>query len=67
MAKQSARKKLSANTRTCPPSPGVREPISVAISFDLLRKKRAMMQKASGSHGMTMTDKKERVTPVFVV
>jgi hypothetical protein len=35
-------------------------PISVAIPFDHLRKKRAMMQKANVSHGKTMMDKMVR-------
>ncbi|SAM06726.1 hypothetical protein [Absidia glauca] len=38
---------------TCPSSPAAREPISVAISFDLLRKGKVMVQKANVSHGKT--------------
>jgi hypothetical protein len=32
-----------ANLTTCPSSPAAREPISVVISYDLLRKRRVMM------------------------
>jgi hypothetical protein len=39
-------------------SPGAREPISVAIPFDLLWKKRAMMQKANGGHEKKKMDKR---------
>jgi hypothetical protein len=31
------------NLTTCPSRPGARDPMSVAISFDLLRKRRVMM------------------------
>jgi hypothetical protein len=37
-------------------SPDAGEPISVAISFDLLREKRAMMQKANFRYGKTKMD-----------
>jgi hypothetical protein len=37
-------------------SPGARESISVAIPFDHLRKRRAVVQKANVSHGKIMTD-----------
>jgi hypothetical protein len=47
----------SPNLTTCPSSPAAREPISVAISFDLLRLKEAMMQKANVSYSMTKMDK----------
>jgi hypothetical protein len=42
------------------PCPGTREPISVAIPFDLLRKKRAIRQKANDSNGKTKMDKRAR-------
>jgi hypothetical protein len=45
------------NLTICPSSPAAREPISVAISVDQLRKKEAMMQKANVSHGKTKMDK----------
>jgi hypothetical protein len=41
----------------CPSSPANREPIFVAIPFDLLRKRRAMMQQANVSQGKTKMDK----------
>jgi hypothetical protein len=41
----------------CPSSPGAREPTSVAISIDPLRKKGAMMPKANVSQGKTKMDK----------
>jgi hypothetical protein len=47
------------NLTTCPSSPDVREPISVVIPLDHLRKKGAMMQKANISHGKTKIDKME--------
>jgi hypothetical protein len=43
-----------SNLRICPSSPGAREPISVAVSIDLLRKKEAMAQKANVSQGNQM-------------
>jgi hypothetical protein len=39
------------NLTTCPTSPAAREPISVAIPFDLLRKRGAVMQMANVGHG----------------
>jgi hypothetical protein len=39
----------SPNLTTCPSNPGAREPISVAIPFDLPRKKGALMQPANVS------------------
>jgi hypothetical protein len=48
------------NITTCPSSPGAREPISVVIRFDCLRKKEAMMQKANVSHGQTKVEKMVR-------
>jgi hypothetical protein len=42
------------NLTICPSSTGAREPISVVIPFDLLRKKEAMMQKAIVSFGKAM-------------
>jgi hypothetical protein len=41
-------------------SPAARELISVAIPFDHLRKKRALMQKANVSHGKAKMDKMVR-------
>jgi hypothetical protein len=38
---------------TCTSNPAAREPIFVAILFDLLRKRRVMVQKANVSHGKT--------------
>jgi hypothetical protein len=38
-------------------SSGAREPISVAITFDHLRKKGTMMQKVNVSHGKPKMDK----------
>jgi hypothetical protein len=46
-----------SNLSSCASSPCVREPISIAIPFGLLRKKRAMMQKANVSHGKVKMDK----------
>jgi hypothetical protein len=48
------------NPSPCSASTGAREPISVAIPFDLSRKKGAMMQKASVSRGKAKMDKLER-------
>jgi hypothetical protein len=54
------------NLSTCPSSPAAREPIFVAILFDLLRKKGALMQKTNVNHGKPMMDKlvRRRVTCV---
>jgi hypothetical protein len=51
--KVSAPKKI-VNPSPCPSFPAAREPMSIAISFDRLRKKEAMMQKANVSHGSAM-------------
>jgi hypothetical protein len=45
---------------TCTSSPGAREPIFVAIPFDQLRKKGAMMQKTNVSHEKTKMNKTVR-------
>jgi hypothetical protein len=53
------------NLTTCPSSPAAREPISVAIAFDHLRKKGAMVQKANVSPCQDkegQDGEKERVT-----
>ncbi|SAM08444.1 hypothetical protein [Absidia glauca] len=42
------------NLTTRPSSPGAREPLSVAASFDLPRKRRVLMQIANVSHGKIM-------------
>jgi hypothetical protein len=58
----------NANLTTCPSSPGTREPISVAIPFDQLGKKGALMQKVNVSPGKTKMDKNMRWSyPAFVV
>jgi hypothetical protein len=44
----------------CPSCLDAREPISIAIPFDLLRKEGAMMQKANVSHGKIKMDKMVR-------
>jgi hypothetical protein len=41
----------------CPSSPGFREPISVAIPSDLLKKNGALMQNANVSHGKPKMNK----------
>jgi hypothetical protein len=61
MARESTMEKVSApfrhflrpipNLITCPSCPAAREPISVAILFDLLRKKRVMMEDVNVCHG----------------
>jgi hypothetical protein len=48
------------NPSPCPSSPGAREPISVVIPFDLLRKNRALMQNANVNHGKANMDKVRR-------
>jgi hypothetical protein len=56
---------FSSIKATCLSSPADREPISVAIPFDHLRRKEAMMQQANVSHGKTKDGQaceKERVT-----
>jgi hypothetical protein len=45
---------------TCPSSPAAREPISVAILFNPLRKTWAKMQNANVSHGKAKMDKMGR-------
>jgi hypothetical protein len=50
------------NQSACPSSPDDRKPISVAIPFDHLRNKEAMVQKANVSHGETKMDTKMRRT-----
>jgi hypothetical protein len=45
------------NRTTRPSIPVARESISVAIPFDFLKKKEAMMQKANVSYGKTKMDK----------
>jgi hypothetical protein len=44
----------------CPSSPVAREPVSVAISSDPLKKKEAMMPKANVSQGKLKMDKRVR-------
>jgi hypothetical protein len=48
------------NPSPCRFSPAAREPISVAMSFYLLRKRGAIMQKANVDHGKTKMDKTVR-------
>jgi hypothetical protein len=48
------------NLTKCPLCPNARKPISIAISFDLLRKKVAIVQKVNVSHGKTKMDKTVR-------
>jgi hypothetical protein len=48
------------NPSPCVSSPTVKESISIAIPFDLPRKKGAMKQKANFSHGKPKMDKKVR-------
>jgi hypothetical protein len=51
------------NLTTCQFSSGAREPISVANSFDLLRKRRIMLEDVIVSRGKTkIGDRKKRVT-----
>jgi hypothetical protein len=52
------------NLPTCPSSFAVREPITVVIPFNQLRKKGAMMQKVNVSPGKIKMDKmaRKRVT-----
>jgi hypothetical protein len=53
-----------SNLSTCPSSPGAREPVSVGILSNLLRKRRVIMKDVNVSHGKPKMDKmvKRRVT-----
>jgi hypothetical protein len=49
-----------SNLSTCTSSPGAREPLFVATLLNLLKKKKAMDQKANVGHGRQKMDEKVR-------
>jgi hypothetical protein len=52
------------NRTTCSSSPGARKSVSIAIPFDHLRKKVAVMQKANVSKDVTEVNSIERMAEV---